>query len=214
MDYFPAPRGIWDANFVDKQHIDAEQMDRLDYLVAQLKRNGIYVDLNLHVSREFTAADGFPDTDKLPKQDKVVSWFEPRMIELQKNYARDLLAHTNPYTGLRWADDPAVALVEINNEDTLLGAAQSGEINELPDFYRGPLLRRWNTFLQARYGTTQKLLMAWNQNNPPLGENLLKTRGFSTAQPRGVWNSKPKRRPRARSKKWPRPQRLPVAPSI
>ena len=28
---------LWDARFTDRQHIDPEQLDRLDYLIAQLK---------------------------------------------------------------------------------------------------------------------------------------------------------------------------------
>ena len=42
------------------------------------------------------------------------------MIELQHEYARDLLTHVNPYTGKRYADEPAVALIEISNEDGLI----------------------------------------------------------------------------------------------
>ena len=40
------------------------------------------------------------------------------MIELQKEYAKELLCHVNPYTGLSLADDPAVVTVQINNEDS------------------------------------------------------------------------------------------------
>jgi hypothetical protein len=41
------------------------------------------------------------------------------MIELQKEYASQLLGHRNPYTKLKYTEDPAVAIVEINNENAL-----------------------------------------------------------------------------------------------
>ncbi|MCZ7599395.1 MAG: glycoside hydrolase family 5 protein [Gammaproteobacteria bacterium] len=59
MDLGTAPRGIWDPAYQDRQHLDAGQLDRLDYLVAQLKARGVYVNLNLHVSRTLGEADEF-----------------------------------------------------------------------------------------------------------------------------------------------------------
>ena len=60
--------------------LSPESMDRLDWLVFQLKQHGIYVDLNLHVTREWSAADGFPDADKIDPQGKIVSYFDQRAI--------------------------------------------------------------------------------------------------------------------------------------
>ncbi len=133
MDGLRAPMGIWDPAYKDYQHMDAGQLDKLDYFIAQLKKHGIYVDMNLHVSRQFTKADGFPDADKLTKYCKGVDNFEPRMIELQKVYARELLTHLNPYTKTRYADEPAVAIIEINNENSLLEYCIDGTIDTLPE---------------------------------------------------------------------------------
>ncbi len=123
------PDSIWDYSYKDRQHISAAQLDRLDYLIAQLKKNGVYVNLNLHVSRQFSAADGFPESVSQIKfgYDKRVDEFDARMIALQKQYAHDLLTHVNPYTGLAYASDPAIAMVEINNENSLVGDPQ-GEL--------------------------------------------------------------------------------------
>ena len=43
-----------------------------------------------------------------------------RLIELQKDYARKLLLHVNPYTGLALADDKAVITVQIYNEESAI----------------------------------------------------------------------------------------------
>ncbi len=177
MDTEDAPNGIWDTKAHGK--LDADQLDRLDYLVNQFSKQGIYVDLNLHVARKFTARDGFEDADKLPGQGKVVDWFEPRMIALQKDYASQFLNHLNPYTGRRWGADPALALVEINNEDTLVGAALSREIDDLPASYRSQLLAQWNRWLIGKYGSTKKMLGFWNQNRRPMGDNTLRDARFT-----------------------------------
>ena len=146
-------------------------MALLDNLAGEFKKQGIYVDLNLHVARALTSADGFPDADKLPELGKVLAYFEPQFIAQQKEYARQILNHVNPKTGLKWANDPTVALVEINNEDTLVGHAFDGSLPALPPPYRATLEKGWNTFLQARYSSDAALRRAW-QGNDPLGDNI------------------------------------------
>lgn len=85
---------------------DSAMFDRLDYLVAAFKKRGIYVNLNLHVAR-FGMQYGLTG----------LTWLDRDVIESEKKCAREFLSHRNPYTGLTWAEDPVVALVELNNED-------------------------------------------------------------------------------------------------
>ena len=169
---------IWDYAYKDRQHISAVQLDRLDYLIAQLKKNGVYVNINLHVSRRFTEADGFPaGVSQIPFGfDKRVDEFDPRMILLQKNYAHDLLTHVNPYTHLSYAEDPAVAVVEINNENSLVGdpwATLGAGLDTLPEPFRGELVGLWNAWLAKKYGTDTKLQAAWTAGVTPPGPGLL-----------------------------------------
>ena len=84
---------------------------------------------NLHVSRWFDEAEGFVARQQRPNFDKGLDNFEPRMIELQKKYARDLLTHVNPYTKTAYAEEPAVAFVEINNEDALFAVWSCGQLD-------------------------------------------------------------------------------------
>ena len=110
-----APRGIIAAGD-DSRHFDREQLDRLDFLVAELKKRGIYVDLNLNVGRSYRAGDSVPDFDRI-RWAKGLTLYDPRLIALEKEYARMLLTHVNPYTGNAYRDEPAVAIVEILNEN-------------------------------------------------------------------------------------------------
>ena len=159
--------------------LDPGSMDRLDYFIYQLKEHGIYVDLNLHVSRPWSKENGFPDSDQLPPMGKVVAYFEPRAIQQQQQLAKDLLNHVNPYTKARYADEPALALIELDNEDSLVAAANS--VLSMPPHYRDILPRGWNAYLKNRYGTTARMLAAWSADAPkpePLGESLLTNAEF------------------------------------
>lgn len=170
MDSARTPAGIL-AKTPDSQTLDPEQLDRLDYFVAECKKHGIYVDLNLHVGRDFTEADGFPEAKDLPRQSKAIAYFDPRMIELQKKYAKDLLEHVNPYTKLSYANDPVVALIELNNENTILGSNDT--LRGLPEHYRDQIEKAWNDFLKAKYKTTAAALSAWQVPAAVVGENLI-----------------------------------------
>ena len=165
-----------DAQKGPNQIVDANSLELLDNFAAELKKQGVYLNLNLHVSRAPSVADGFADADKLPDLGKVVAYFDPRFITLQKDYARQILNHKNPHTGLRWADDPALAVVEINNEDTLIGHAWDGSLQAMPPQQREILASGWNRFLKARYQDDATLKRAWQSE--PLGENI--TRAIDT----------------------------------
>ena len=170
---------IWDTRFKDRQHIDPAQLDKLDYLVFQFKKNGVYSNLNLHVSRQFSEADAFPESvNKITFGfDKRVDEFDRRMIALQKNYAHDLMTHVNPYTHLSYAQDPAVAVVEINNENSLVGDGWNGtygtDLDTLPEPFRGELVGFWNDWLTKKYGSDAKVQAAWMAGLTPNGPGLL-----------------------------------------
>lgn len=179
MDASWAKPSIFGMNPSEHQKLDPDSLDRLDYFIHQLKLHGVYANLNLHVSREFSEADGFREANRLPGQSKAVNFFEPRMIELQKNYARDLLTHKNPYTGTTYAEEPAVAVVEINNENTLLGAAWGSDLDNLPPTYRAELSGLWNGWLKKKYMDTDGLKRAWSAGDKPFGPNLLQNADFA-----------------------------------
>ncbi|KPK57395.1 MAG: hypothetical protein AMK73_10200, partial [Planctomycetes bacterium SM23_32] len=125
MDMQRFPEGILAKDVPHTRDLEPEGMDRLDYFIAQLKASGIYVNLNTLTYRYINRHDGLPaEIEELPRaQDRnIVGFFYAPAIELQKEYARKLLTHRNPYTGLTYAEDPAVALVEIHNENGLLHA--------------------------------------------------------------------------------------------
>lgn len=171
IDMSPYPNGIFADGKLET--LSPEALDRLDYFVAALKAQGIYSDLNLHVSRWWSKAHDMPNANKLPEFDKMVDLFEPQLIAAQKQYARDLLTHVNAYTHNRYADEPAVCFVEINNENTLFLWGGEEKLAELPEPYGNQLTGLWNKWLLRKYGDRLKLQAAWASGAEPLGPNLL-----------------------------------------
>ena len=103
--------------------------------------------------------------------------YDRRMIARQKEYARQLLTHVNPYTHLSYAEDPCVAVVEINNENSLMGdpwgAGFGTGLDTLPEPFRGELVGLWNGWLTKKYGTDAKLRAAWLQGVTPPGPSIV-----------------------------------------
>lgn len=172
MDHNAAPSGIWAK---DMRTIDPQQLDRLCYLIAALKKQGIYTNINLHVSREYPDMPRWPG---MPGYFKGVDQFYPPMIEAQKQFARDLLGHVNPYTQLRLADDPAVAFVEINNENGLIHAWHSGDLDDMIDPYKAELTKLWNAWLAKKYGNDDALRTAWTAGAVSGGPEMLTNGSF------------------------------------
>lgn len=173
MDTLRAPAGIWKEGTPEKQQLDPTNLDRLDYFIHELKKNGIYTNINLKVGRKTVAADGVPDANLLPTYDKGPDYFFPRLIELQKQYARDLLTHVNPYTGNAYTNEPAVAMIEINNESGLLQTLHSGNLDNLTQPYSEVLQTLWNTHLREKYPSTEALKSAWEPSTQIESKELL-----------------------------------------
>ncbi|HVU33990.1 MAG TPA: hypothetical protein VHE61_11185 [Opitutaceae bacterium] len=113
------PAGLVDGTRDDTQHFDPAALDRLDYFVAELKKVGIYSNLNLNVGREYKPGDHVPDSAEIWVA-KGMTYIGDRLIALQRDYARQLLTHRNPYTGHEYRHEPAVATVELVNENSIV----------------------------------------------------------------------------------------------
>lgn len=158
----PAPRGLLDSRRDDTRALDSEMLDRLDFFIAELKRRGIYTDLNLNVGRRYKPGDGVREHEFLGVA-KAATFFDERLVELQREYARQLLTHRNPYTGNEYRDEPAVAFVEFLNENSLVEAWMTGRLlgentkkpadvwNDIPPSYGQTLTEKYNEWLRGRF---------------------------------------------------------------
>jgi len=190
MDIAHFPQALFRRDSPNTRELEPQAVDRLDYFIAQLKRNGIYVDLNLLNYRGFCAADGLPkEIEEFPRpynKRHVPCFFKfGSLPELEREYARQLLVHRNPYTGLTYTEDPAVAFVEVCNENGLISSWRRGTLDQHAEVFKAELRRQWNDWLRKRYGSTEKLRQAWSQGEQPLGEEMLEP--VESARDLGRW---------------------------
>lgn len=150
MDNQSAPGGIWDK---DKKALDPGQLDKLDWLIYQLKLQGIYSNINTHVSGNYPGMD-YQGIGQFNYGKTIDNFYRP-YIEMQKDYAKMLLTHKNPYTGTTYADEPAVAFVEVNNENSLLSG-----------WYLLPKLNK------AHMASLRGLWTSWLNSNPDYKKSI------------------------------------------
>ncbi|HEY3377663.1 MAG TPA: hypothetical protein VGL77_09240, partial [Armatimonadota bacterium] len=143
---------------------NAERLDLVDYWIAKLRIRGIYLCLDLNDYRTFHMTEGVPAGEALGRGAKPYAVFDQRLIELQQQYARRFLReHLNPYTKLCYADDPAIAFLEMYDENGLF--IRHDDWASLKQPYKTALQQQWNAWLRYRYGTTSALTAAWTNAN-------------------------------------------------
>jgi hypothetical protein len=144
----------------DTRAFDPQQLDRLDYFIAELKKRGIYTNLNLNVGRNYRKGDGVKDHEYLGLA-KVVNFFDDHIQMLHKEYARQLLTHYNPYTKAQYRNEQAILIVEILNENSIVEAWFSdrllgkntkkhpGTWSDFTPWYEKQLTRKYNAWLKV-----------------------------------------------------------------
>ncbi len=156
---------LFDPKRNDTRALDPERLDRFDYFIHQLAERGIYINLNLNVGRNYKEGDGVRDWQHLG-YGKSATYFSPRLIELQHEYARQLLTHRNPYRGHEYRHDPAVAFIEIVNENSVLEGWVGGRLvgqekptpstwSPLPTSYAEELTDLYNAWLVEKLSPEQ-----------------------------------------------------------
>jgi hypothetical protein len=103
--------------------LDPKKLDQLDYLFAAMKKRGVYINIDLFSSRTFSnaeiAAFGFSGGRLTADSYKGLVPISEAAYNSWARYAKNLLTHKNPYTGLTWAEDPALIGICPLNEDQL-----------------------------------------------------------------------------------------------
>jgi hypothetical protein len=153
---------LLDANGADPSAIRPGPLDNYFYAVEAFKKQGIYTHISVYFVLDFPlkASDGIPGTeDALGRQPFGLLIFEPRMQEIWKSWVKQLLTTPDPYNGKTLAQEPAVAIFEIQNEDGLFfwsfDPTKCG---------RGPrelLEKRYGDWLAAKYGSLEGAFAAW-----------------------------------------------------
>ena len=184
---FHMPDASWmpENNFFDPGSdntltLKPEQVEKFDYLVSALKKNGIYFYPDWLVDRKFREGDGVAAWRELEPGAKGVIHFDPRVMELTQKYAQELLGHKNPYTGMALKDDPAYVGNEIVNESSIFSGF--GE-QKFPEVYWKELQKLYSAW--GGHGEITRFNFDWDsQKLVPLAnpENAAESLKFLLAE--------------------------------
>ena len=118
------PNIFGDQSAPGTQTLSEEMLERLDWWIACLKDEGVYVWLDLNVGRRLKPADGIQDFDEI-RQGKAsasldgFNYVNDSIRAAMKRFDDSYLNHQNHYTAVRYKDEPAIVTVLLSNENDL-----------------------------------------------------------------------------------------------
>lgn len=167
---FLAKRGINMVRFhcnitpSDGELMDIDKQDR-EHLwrgLAAMKKEGIYVTYSPYWAGPARVKPAMGVLDSGGAGNWGLLFFDPRLQEAYKQWLKQVFTETNTYTGVPLSQDPALAIIEIQNEDSLLFWTSQA----IKGSARKELRRQFGTFLAQKYGSLDKARQAWNGAGP------------------------------------------------
>lgn len=142
--------------------INAKDRDWIWRAVAAFKREGIYTVISpywadqMRFDERWGIAGGEQDAHGL-------LFIDERLQAAYRGWLKALYDPVNPHTGLRLADDPAVALIQLQHGDSLL----DWTTNRLRGPQRESFGRKYFQWVVARYGSWARAREAWRPDELP-----------------------------------------------
>jgi hypothetical protein len=147
--------------------INEKERDWIWRAVAAYKRHGIYTTISPYFVLTARVGKDWGVPAKPDAPPFGLLFFDETLQRGYRAWLKALFSETNPYTRLPLARDPAVAIIQLQNEDSLLfwtvGSIQ-GEAGK-------QLAQRYAAWLRKKYGSLDKALSAWKGSKLP-GDDL------------------------------------------
>jgi hypothetical protein len=144
---------------------DPQQLDRYRYLMAALKKEGIYWIVDVMTSPRGARGSENAKRDDPADSMKLKVYYDSEAQAHWKRMAQTILGTVNPYTGLTPLKDPALAMVVEVNEGSL-GFIQAGATHRGQPAFPVALAPKFNAWLLDRYKSTSALATAWGDLSP------------------------------------------------
>ena len=137
--------------------VNEKALDEIFKGVAAMKSAGIYSMIVPYWACQVKIQASWGVTDPGGANPAGLVFFEPAMKRGFKAWLKALYTRKNPYTGLALAEDPAVAIIELQNEDSLLWWDFSNVKGDAQIMVR----RLFADFLKEKYGSLEKARQSW-----------------------------------------------------
>ena len=143
--------------------INTHERDWIWRSVAAMKKEGIYSCISPYwgVPMKFSKAWGVPGD---PNQSALgLLYFDPTLQKAYKSWLKKLFTETNPNTGITLAQDPAVAIIQLQNEDSLL----FWTFNGIQGPQKEALQRKFYEWVVAKYKSVGAADREWEGTKAP-----------------------------------------------
>jgi hypothetical protein len=152
---------VWREDDITK--VDEEKLATIHLFVASLKNEGIYTTLSSYFPI-WLQPKGVPGLEGFngDKRTFAIPFFNERFQEIQKGWWKGVLGAKNPHTGLTLAEDPALAVMEIQNEDGIFFWTFSPYQN-IPGPQMEILEKRFGAWLPAKHSSLDAAFAAWGK---------------------------------------------------
>jgi hypothetical protein len=150
---------------VEKRYtdVDEKEVDWAWRLVAEMKKEGIYTTLSPYWAVPMKFGKDWDVPGGADQSALGLLFFDPALQTAYKSWLRRLFATPNPHTGIPLAKDPALAIIQLQNEDSLL----FWTVNNLKGAQRDNLGRKFADAMRKKYGTLPGAFQAWDGNRLP-----------------------------------------------
>ena len=142
--------------------IDWADRDHLWKGVATMKREGIYVTYSPYWAGPARVKPSMGVLDTGGAGNWGLLFFDGKLQAAYKSWLKQVLAETNSYTGIPLAKDPALAIIELQNEDSLL----FWTCQAIKGTARKELRRQFGSFLVEKYGSLANATEKWEHAAP------------------------------------------------
>lgn len=145
-------RGLINYKKNDQLTFNEEKFDRFFFFLSELKKNGIYYILDGRHgldfrTKEFRKFGSIYYKNWRGNPSNSLLYFSSVMQKAHEKYLRKLLRTKNPYTGLKIADDPALAGFQMLNEAFIrLAFVKIKSPKSLPEVLRPEFQEKWESW--------------------------------------------------------------------
>ena len=156
--------------------LDPDKFKRFDYFQYILREKGIYYGWSHIYGHNPKKADSvnmlnyseikslqYPWSHLNSSTSSLVN-FAPDLQNISIALTVNMLNHVNPYTGLRYADDPALSFIEFQNEDNIFWSAIEKALEQAPT-YKKLLCNKFSDWLKKKYKSNEAIKDAWGIEN-------------------------------------------------
>jgi hypothetical protein len=166
--------GFYKGSGPDATVIDPDEIDRIYYLIAALKKEGIYSAMSIHFQHWLNLSQDkrVKGYDNKIHRPFAIHFYDPEYQAIFKGWWKAVMDTKNPYTGLRLADDPAVGYCEIINEDNFFFWTFA-PYERIPAEQMPELEKRFAQWLTKKHGSPKAAFDAWKMEPGKVrGDNI------------------------------------------